>query len=173
MCRTPRTITLTLPELFSHRSEPSISPFPGPICLGLVLLARRGRYWLCGLSSALATRTGENPADTTYDIARPSRPSGREQQIVQTGQGACLLMNANVVCLHRIPSDEGIGGVYHSTDTLVLGVCQDRHRTYEVSAGQKGDTMGEPLGRAAFAASRVEEVPALTVMSPSRAHMPF
>ena len=57
MCRTLRTITLTLPERFPHRSEPPISPFPGHICLGLVLLARRGRDCLCGLSPALATLT--------------------------------------------------------------------------------------------------------------------
>ena len=57
VCRTLRTITLTLPERFPHRSEPPISPFPGHICLGLVLLARRGRDCLCGLSPALATLT--------------------------------------------------------------------------------------------------------------------
>ena len=57
MCRTLRTITPTLPERFPHRSEPPISPFPGHICLGLVLLAWRGRDCLCGLSPALATLT--------------------------------------------------------------------------------------------------------------------
>ena len=55
MCRTLRTITLTISEQFPHRSELPISPFPGHICLGLVLLARRDRDCLCGLSAALAT----------------------------------------------------------------------------------------------------------------------
>ena len=67
VCRTLRTITLTLPERFPHRSEPPISPFPGHICLGLVLLARRGRDCLCGLSPALATLTPEDIAAIRTD----------------------------------------------------------------------------------------------------------
>ena len=79
------------------------------------------------------------------------------------GQRACLLVDVDAVCLHRVPSGEGIGGVYHGTDTLGLGVGQNTCRTYEASAGQKGGTTDEPSGQAAFAASRVVEVPALTV----------
>lgn len=71
-------------------------------------------------------------------------------------------MDADPVCLHRIPSGEGIGEVYHSTDTLGLGVGQDTRGTYEVSAGQKGSTTDGPSGWAAFVASRVVKVLALT-----------
>ena len=79
------------------------------------------------------------------------------------GQRACLLVDADAVCLHRIPSGEGIGGVYHGADTLGLQVSQDTPGTYEVSARPKGDTTDEPSGRGALVASRAEEAPALTV----------
>ena len=72
-------------------------------------------------------------------------------------------MDADAVRLHCVSSGEGIGGVYHGTDTLGLGVGQDTCGTYEVSAGQKGGTMDKPSGRAVFIASRAVEALALTV----------
>ena len=44
-------------------------------------------------------------------------------------------MDADTVCLHRVPSGKGIGGVYHGADTLGLQVSQDMSGAYEVSAG--------------------------------------
>ena len=79
------------------------------------------------------------------------------------GQRACLLVDADAVCLHRVPSGKGIGEVYHGADTLGLGVSQDMPGTYEVSAGLKGDTTDEPSGWGALAVSCAEESPALTV----------
>ena len=72
-------------------------------------------------------------------------------------------MDADTVCLHCIPSGKGIGRVYHGADTLGLGVSQDTTGTYEVSAGQKGDTTDKPSGQGALVVSRAEEAPALTV----------
>ena len=83
--------------------------------------------------------------------------------IAQTGQHACLFVDADAVCLHCVPSGEGIGGVYHGADTLGLGVSQDTTRTYEVSAGLKGDTTDKPSGWGALVVSRAEEALALTV----------
>ena len=73
-------------------------------------------------------------------------------------------MDADAVCLHCVPSGEGIGEVYHGADTLGLGIRQDMPGTYEVSAGQKGGTTDEPLGRAAFVASRTVEAPIPTAV---------
>ena len=74
-------------------------------------------------------------------------------------------MDADAVCLHRVPSGEGIGGVYHGADTLGLWESQDTPGTYEVSAGQIGDAMEEPSGQGALMVSRAEEVPVLTVVA--------
>ena len=72
-------------------------------------------------------------------------------------------MDADAVCLHRVPSGQEIGWVNHGTDTLGLGVGQDMRGTYEVSAGQEGHTTDEPSGRGAFVPSRADEAPVLTV----------
>ena len=72
-----------------------------------------------------------------YNVAPQSGPSGREERITQMGQRTCLLVDADAVCLHRVPSGKGIGGVYHGADTLGLRVSQDTPGAYEVSAGPK------------------------------------
>ena len=72
-----------------------------------------------------------------HDVAPQSGPSRRKERIAQTGQHACLLVDADTVCLHRVPSGKGIGGVYHGADTFGLWVGQDTPGPYEVSAGPK------------------------------------
>ena len=78
------------------------------------------------------------------------------------GQGTRLLVDADAISLYCVASGEGIGGVYHGTDTLGLGVGQDMRGTYEVSAGQKGSTTDKPSEQAAFVASCAVEALALT-----------
>ena len=74
-----------------------------------------------------------------------------------------MLVDADAVGLHGVPSGEGIGGVYHGADTFGLRVGQDTPGTYEVSARPKSDTAGKPSGRGALVPSRADEVPVLTV----------
>ena len=103
------------------------------------------------------------PLGTTYEVAPQSGPSGRKERVAQTGQRACLLVDADAVCLHRVPSGEGIGGVHHGADTLGLRVGQDAPGPYGASARPKGDTADEPSGRGALVPSRADEAPVLTV----------
>ena len=72
-------------------------------------------------------------------------------------------MDADAVCLHRVPSSKGIGGVYHGADTLGLRVSQDTPGTYKVSTGPKGNMTDEPSGQGALVALRAEEAPVLMV----------
>ena len=78
-----------------------------------------------------------DPAGTTYDVTPQSGPGGHEERIAQTRQRARLLVDADAICLHRVPSGKGIGGVYYGADALGLRVSQDTPGAYEVSAGLK------------------------------------
>ena len=121
------------------------------------------RYRAAAYSYRRVSYVTVDPAGTTYDVAPQSGPSGREQRIAQTGQRACLLVHADAICLHRVPSGEGIGGVYHDADTLSLRVSQDTPGAYEGQQGRKSDTTDEPSGRGALVPSRADEAPVLTV----------